>query len=100
MIKTYEGQQVHNSLIDALVEQEIGRRESMLLEEARAALTAAEKDRDLMQLVYNAYWLDEITDARLAYSENRQPGPVARVALIALAYIALGWERLTRALGI
>ena len=100
MIKAYEGQIVHNSMIDALVAQEIERRETSQLDEARAALAAAEKDRDLMRRVYNAYWLDEIVDARMAYGENRRPGPVARAGLIALAYVALAWERLTRALGI
>ena len=99
MIKAYEGQAVHNTLIDALVEQEVERRENVQLTEAQAAIREARAQRDLMERVYKAYWMDEIIDAQLLYGKNKKPGPVARAGLILLAYVALGYDRLTRALG-
>ena len=103
MIKAYEGQRVHNSLVDALVAQEIERQQSAQLAEALAAGKRAQDENALMRKAYNEYWRERIEDADALYSRNPRPGRIRRA--LAGAYglvvyvIAEEWRRLMAALG-
>ena len=103
MIKTYEGQQVHSSLIDALVSQEIRRQQNAQLAEVLAAGRRAQDENALMRRVYNEYWRERIEDAEALYNQNPSPGRIARALGglygLAIYLIAKEWRRLMAALG-
>lgn len=97
MIAAHEGQQVHNSLIDALVAQEMRRQRNAQLEAALAEKKGAEDEAELMRRAYRAYWKDRIVDARIEYGRNPEPSRAAEYALIAWAYVAMAFDALFRA---
>jgi hypothetical protein len=100
IIAAHEGQTVHNSLIDAIVAQEIRRQNDARLAEALAGKKEAEDEVQLMKRAYREYWQGKIIDARDQYARNPDPGPAARAALVAWALVALGFDALFRAVGI
>lgn len=94
MIAAHEGQTVHNSMIDALVAQEIRRQNDARLAKALAARKRAEDQSELMRAAYLAYWQEKIDDAVALYSWNPAPGPAARLllGLWALVWWIIGRE--------
>ena len=50
MIKAYEGQSVHNGLVDALVEQEIRRQNALAAVQRSAEMEAAKRDNTMMRI--------------------------------------------------
>lgn len=99
IIAAHEGQQVHNSLIDALVAQEMRRQRSAQLEAALAGKKGAEDEAQLMRRAYRAYWKEKIVDARIEYGRNPEPSRAAEYALIAWACVAMAFDALFRAVG-
>ena len=94
MIVTYEGQAVHNSLIDAIVAQEIRRQKDARLAEALAAKKQAEDESELMRRAYQELWQEKIDDANEKYQWNPDHGSAYRLmagaaALVVLAFAAL-----------
>ena len=103
IIAAHEGQEVHNSLIDALVAQEIRRQNDARVAEALAAKQRAEDEAALMRRAYSEYWTGKIDDSAALYSRNPRPGRLATAALVAWALVALviatGWHMLMASLG-
>ena len=103
MIAAHEGQTVHNSLIDAIVAQEIRRQNDARLAEALAGKKEAEDEVELMKRAYREYWQGKIIDARDQYARNPDPGPAARAAAgiagLVIYVAASGWARLMASLG-
>ena len=100
MIVTYEGQEVHSSLIDAIVAQEIRRQNNIELAEALAAKKQAEDKSELMRRAYQELWQEKIDDANEKYQWNPDHGSAYRLmagaaALVVLAFAAL-FERIER----
>ena len=78
MIKSYEGQRVHNSLIDALVEQEVRRQAAIGEAERAAAVEKMQMQNIMMRNTSRKYWRAKIRQADRDYGHDRRPGPVAR----------------------
>lgn len=100
IIAAHEGQSVHNSLIDAIVAQEIRRQNDARVAEAVAARRRAETESQLMRAAYTAHWREKIDDAAEMYEWNPSPCRAARalmggVGLVVLAFAAL-FERIER----
>ncbi len=102
LIAAHEGQQVHNTLVDALVAQEIKRRQNAELARALAEKEKAENEARRMRKAYAAYWMGKIIDARDEYSENPELEKGWRALLgiygLAVYVVASGWNRLMEAL--
>lgn len=99
MIAAHEGQQVHNSLIDALVAQEIRRQNDARVAEALAGKKQAEDDAQLMRRAYIEFWTERIMDAHELYSRNPEPGRAARALLGAVGLVVLAFAALFDAVG-
>lgn len=96
MIRTYDGQCVHNSFIDALVAQEIKRQNAEREREHAAEMKTVEVQRDMMRRGYAGYWEHEIRKARRKYGRNPKPSRFSRALWGAVGLIVLevdGWYR-------
>ena len=78
MIKAYEGQQVHNSMIDALVAQEVKRQTAIGDAERAKAVDELRMQNIMMKNTTRRYWKAKIRQADRDYGHDRRPGPVAR----------------------
>ena len=100
MIAAHEGQAVHNSLIDAIVAQEIRRQNNAELAEALAAGKRAKDESELMRRAYREYWQEKIDDANDMYEWNPAHGRAFRAlagaaGVVVLAFAAL-FERINQ----
>jgi hypothetical protein len=103
MIIAHDGQQVHSSLIDALVAQEIQRQTAIAKEKQAEALRMARAETDMLRRTSRRYWRAQIMAARECYGYNPDPSPLARACaglwgLIVYA-VAVQWRRLMAAMG-
>ena len=103
MIAAHEGQEIHSTLIDALVAQESKRQNDARLAEEQAARKRAQDDAQLMHRAYHDYWAERIDDAAALYSHNTAHGRAAMVMTgvigLVVLVIATGWRTLMRSLG-
>ncbi len=81
MIRAYEGQSVHNSIIDALVAQEIKRQNAAREREHAEALRRASEPGVMMRPAYEAYWALLIWRARRKYGRNPRYSKAARLLM-------------------
>ena len=96
VVATYEGQQVHSNLIDALVDQEIKRQNAEREREHAAEMKTVEVQRDMMRRGYAGYWALKIWKARRKYGRNPKPTRFSRALWGAVGLIVLevdGWYR-------
>ena len=102
MIKAYESQSVHNSLVDALVEQEIRRQNALAAVQRSAEMEAAKRDNTMMRIANRRYWSGQIARAEEDYGYNPDPPAAVRLlegwAGLALLTVAGQWRRLMEAL--
>ena len=85
---------MHNSLIDALVSQEIRRQRDADAAASAAARKAANRDGVMMRRAYRRYWRRKIAEARRMYGDNPHPSRVERAVLGVYGLVivkAAGW---------
>lgn len=103
VIIAHDGQQVHSTLIDALVAQEIQRQTAIADRERAEAQRMARAETDILRRTSRRYWRAQIMAARECYGYNPDPSPLARAlaglyGLIVYA-VAVEWRRLMAAMG-
>lgn len=106
MVKAHDGQIVHNTLIDALVSQEIQRmNEARAKEDAQHEKEIAQRIAELETRLYFAkrsnrrLVTNQLEEARRNYKPPKKPGLLKGIALVAASYIVLAFARLTDVLG-
>lgn len=103
MIKAYDGQTVHNSMIDALVAQEIQRQRAIDDRTRAAAVAELERSAAMLRITSRKHWRRLIRQARRDYADNPQPGRMARTLLglwgLVCYGVALAYHRQDAVLG-
>ena len=97
LIASHEGQEIHSTLIDALVAQEIRRQNNEQLAAALAGKKEAEDEAELMRKAYREYWQEKIDDANEMYQWNPTHSCAFRTLLVGWALVALAFGALFEA---
>lgn len=100
MIKSYEGQTVHNAMIDAIVAQEMKRQTNERVAELEAEVERLTTELELRKAREGRIYTRFIEDARRDYPEPVRGTRLGNIGWALAGYVVLGFGALFDALGI
>lgn len=100
MIKAYEGQTVHNAMIDAIVRQEMERQNNARVAELEAENARLRDELALRRQKDAAVYTRFIRDAARDYPEPRRGTRLGDVLWALVGYVVLGFGALFERLGV
>ena len=99
MIKSYDGQRVHNAMIDELVRQEIARQNVARIAELEAEVKRLEGEMELRKLHDERLYTRCIADAERDYPEPERETLLGKIGWALLGWVVLGFATLFDGLG-
>ena len=99
MIKSYEGQRVHNAMIDELVRQEMARQTDARIAELEAENARLREELELRKMHDRRWYIRFVADANEHYPEPEHGTLAGKIAWALLGWIVLGFTSLFEGLG-
>lgn len=100
MIKSYEGQRVHNTMIDELVRQEMARQTDARVKELEAEVARLNAELEIRKQRDGRMFSRFIQDAERDYPEPGRGTLVGRIGWALLGWLVLAFSALFDALGV
>lgn len=99
MIKSYEGQRVHNTMIDELVRQEMARQTDARVAELEAENARLREELELRKMHDRRWYTRFVAEAERDYPEPERGTLAGKIAWALLGWIVLGFTSLFEGLG-